>query len=325
MEKRFQTKMFLSQGKSQCEIARILSISRKSVQIISKKIDSNISVEDRPKSGRPKVLNTRDERSLIIASKKAPFKTARQLQSDSGLTNKSSLSTIKRVLRRNNLFGRIAAPKPQLNAKQKQKRLAFAKNHKEWNATDWGKVIFSDECKLELHPRRREFVRRPPNSRYNSKYVRKTTKFSPGVMVWGAIRSDGKRIISRCPANIDSSAYQRILDSGFETIYNTRWIFQQDGASSHTSKSTMEYLTNKSIRLLPNFPPQSPDLTIIENMWDLLKTKVKERNPSNLNDLWKFSVEEWHKIPQDTISKLFGSLPDRIAATVKARGGNTKY
>ena len=47
---------------------------------------------------------------------------------------------------------------------------------------------------------------------------------------------------------------------------------------------------------MPNFPPQSPDLTIIEHMLDLLKIRVKERNPTNLDDLWNYSVDEWHKI-----------------------------
>ena len=60
-------------------------------------------------------------------------------------------------------------------------------------------------------------------------------------------------------------------------------------------------------------------------MWDLLKIRIIERNPTNLDDLWNYSVDEWHKIPQESFNKLFESLPDRVAAVIKCKGGNTKF
>ena len=48
-------------------------------------------------------------------------------------------------------------------------------------------------------------------------------------------------------------------------MYNSRFIFQQDGAPYHRSQKTIDYLNSHSIRRIKNWPSQSPDLSIIEN------------------------------------------------------------
>ncbi len=40
---------------------------------------------------------------------------------------------------------RIPCVKPLLNNRQHQKRLAWAKDKKDWTAAEWSKVMFSDE------------------------------------------------------------------------------------------------------------------------------------------------------------------------------------
>ena len=49
-------------------------------------------------------------------------------------------------------------------------------------------------------------------------------------MLWGAIRSEGSRVLVRCDEKMNSEAYQRILAQNLNNIYHTRYIFQQDGA-----------------------------------------------------------------------------------------------
>ncbi len=43
---------------------------------------------------------------------------------------------------------RIPCVKPLLNNRQRQKRLAWAKDKKDWTAPEWSKVMFSDESKF---------------------------------------------------------------------------------------------------------------------------------------------------------------------------------
>ena len=67
---------------------------------------------------------------------------------------------------------------------------------------------------------------------------------------------------------MDSNCYQTILDETLPEMYTSRRLFQQDGASYHTSISTTAYLRSKSIRMLSHWSAQSPDLSVIENLWD---------------------------------------------------------
>jgi transposase len=51
------------------------------------------------------------------------------------------------------------------------------------------------------------------------------------------------------------------------------WLFQQDGAPCHRAVATRNFLEDNGIELLP-WPPKSPDLSIIENVWAYIKDTV---------------------------------------------------
>ena len=61
-----------------------------------------------------------------------------------------SRSTIYRRLRCMDLWSHIPCTKPLLNAKQKNKRLRFARKYSEWTEEDWRKVVFSYESKFVI-------------------------------------------------------------------------------------------------------------------------------------------------------------------------------
>jgi hypothetical protein len=44
-----------------------------------------------------------------------------------------------------------------------------------------------------------------------------------------------------------------------------------------------------------------------------------------LKQLENVLQEEWYKIPLDTVQNLYESIPRRIAALLKAKGGPTTY
>jgi hypothetical protein len=44
-----------------------------------------------------------------------------------------------------------------------------------------------------------------------------------------------------------------------------------------------------------------------------------------MHELWLRVEKEWNSIPVTECTKLIESMPRRIAAVIKAKGGNTKY
>jgi len=75
------------------------------------------------------------------------------------------------------------------------------------------------------------------------------------------------------------------------------------------------------------WPPQSPDLNPIEHLWWYLKRKVAEypEDPHSIHELWNRVDAEWNKIPKEVCLNLIESMPRRIVAVLKAKGGQTKY
>ena len=98
--------------------------------------------------------------------------------SELNLTEKISARTVRHHLQiKLNPKAFKPAKKPLLSAKNLRDRLNFCKKYKTWTAEQWMKVLFSDEVKNVQFSGTKQFVRRPPNKRYNPKYTIQTVKF----------------------------------------------------------------------------------------------------------------------------------------------------
>ena len=100
---------------SQRKIAMDLNISKHGVQRILTKFQQYKTLEDLQKSGRPRRNDDRCEGLLIRDLRCHPKKTARELQIDWRSSKPTSMSTVKSILRKYKLLGRIAARKLFLN------------------------------------------------------------------------------------------------------------------------------------------------------------------------------------------------------------------
>jgi len=312
--------------KTQSEVSRELGISQPAVRAIWFKYLNTGSIKNLNRSGRPLKTTEKERRLIGRISKKSPFLTARQIGNELGIYSKVSIYTVRRVLRNCGLFGRIAARKPLLNKNQILKRQQWCKAYSVFSVTDWKNVIFSDESRIERFSMRRRYVRRPIYQRFLPRYTTKTVKYGGfSILVWGAIKGDGSRILIRCPARLDSNAYQAVLDAGLQELLDGNSIFMHDGAPCHRSLSTRNYLDGRNICVLCDWPPQSPDFNPIENLWSIVKEKVAMQNPKNSDELWNCTKQQWDLLGNDVIVKLYDTMPGRIKVAMKCKGHQLKY
>jgi hypothetical protein len=103
-------------------------------------------------------------------------------------------------------------------------------------------------------------------------------------------------------------------------------IFPQDNDPKHTSRRAREWFEEHDINVL-DWPAQSSDVNVIEHLWETLKKKLQayKNPPKGVWELWERVAVEWGKITAEDCQKLIESMPRRIEAVIKAKGGQTKY
>ena len=65
----------------------------------------------------------------------------------------------------------------------------------------------------------------------------------------------------------------------------------------------------------------------IEHLWRYVKIKLAldRSQPKNADDMWAKFERVWDAIPTNFCEELINSMPKRVKALIKARGGHTKY
>jgi transposase len=323
----------LNARESTRQIASQLGVSHTTV--------NNIRLQSMPdtqktRRGRPSKLTAVDKRMLVRMVTSGQADNASQLKHKLHDTVGVDISTktIRRALKQSGLKAVVKKKKPRLSARHIRQRLDFALQYQNWTVEDWKRVIWSDETKINrLGSDGREWVWKKPNSSINDQQIQGTVKFGGGsLMIWGCMTAKGAGYACRINGRMDAQLYTNILDD--ELIQTLQYyeldrkdiVFQQDNDPKHTSSLARQWFENNDIEVLP-WPPQSPDLNPIEHLWQSLKRRLAayETEPTGMHELWQRVEAEWNNIPMQECLDLIESMPRRISAVVKAKGGHTQY
>ncbi len=142
-------------------------------------------------------------------------------------------------------------------------------------------------------------------------------------MISGAMSSAGVGPLCFFKTNVTAPVYQDILEhfmlpSADQLYKDADLIFQQDLAPAHTAKSTKSSLNDLGVGVL-DWPANSPVLNPIENLWGIVKRKMRNKRPKNANELKVTVKETWASIPHQQCHKLITSMQCRIEAILKAK------
>ena len=100
----------------------------------------------------------------------------------------------------------------------------------------------------------------------------------------------------------------------------------QDNCSIHRARDVQQWFRVHNIELL-DWPPYSPDLNIIENVWGRIVRNWENEDERTEAALDAHTKREWERYRGDVVyfENLATSMRDRIAAVREADGGHTPY
>ena len=217
-----------------------------------------------------------------------------------------------------------------LTARHRAARLHWAQRHFRWGRQQWARVLFSDESRFNLsHHDARIRVFRRRGERFADNCLSERDRFGGGsVMVWGGIMGGRKTHLIVVQGNLNAQGYlNQILQPEAVPFLQRHGpaILMHDNAMPHVARICRQFLNRNNVYVLP-WPAVSPDMNLIEHIWDYLGRKVRAgANVHNLRDLENALIQEWNSIPNVVIRRYVRSVRGRLAAFINSRGGHTRY
>lgn len=239
-----------------------------------------------------------------------------------------SLRSLQYFLKENNDFKlRNIKKKIILNDKNKQQRVKIITS---WfnEGIDFNKVIFSDECRFSLDGPD-SFLTWDLFDGSDDGNREKRHSGGGGIMVYGLIGSDGFFKLIRVDGSINGEKYLSLMRDTILPMlrdrYNQDFVYQQDNARPHVAKKVLNFFEESNVKVL-SWPSRSPDLSIIENVWKILKHDVYDQlEIKNTAELWSRIDSAYQKlatVDSHKIINLYKTVVDRCLKVLRNDGSN---
>jgi hypothetical protein len=241
-------------------------------------------------------------------------------------------------------------PAKRLTIATKQKRLAFARANK---SRSWANVMFTDRKKfLFSYPGAKvkpvAWVHKGSRGQAHAVNHPQVCNIYAGLCKHGItkchfVAGTSKQQVpyknkkKKEAKNITMEEYTVVVKSTllpegtrvFTTQGVSRWVLQQDNDPTHTvaipAVASWNSSHGSSIEVLQNWPPNSPDLSPIENVWSYVQGKVNALGCTSYEQFKQAVVDQLKAVPKSMIINLFNSMPKRMAKVIESGGDKTGY
>jgi len=302
--------------------------SRQSMHVLAKKFHETGSVTDKKRSGRPNNMNTDENKENVRTFyQNAPSTSAVR----ASLQLHIPRTSLRRIMKDIEL--KVWRPRllHQMNDDDYDRRIEFC----EWlqqqlheNIDIRDRIIWTDEASFKLngHVNLHNAVY---YSTENPHLVWETNNLSPGICVWGGIRSTGVLGPYFFDGTVNSQLYLDMLrDFAVPQLDTDNDVWMQDGAPPHYGRNVRDFLDNTfemwiGRRGTTEWPPRSPDLTPCDySMWGILKERVYSQNVLTISELKERITTEFAALnnDKDLCRRICHSVQRRIQLCIKSEG-----
>lgn len=140
--------------------------------------------------------------------------------------------------------------------------------------------------------------------------------------------SKGTGYLHIIEGTVNADKYINILEDklilSIPKITSGPYLFQQDIYPCHTAKKVKEWMSLKSVLLLP-WIASSPDMSPIETLWGIMKKELKRSPVKTVPELKARLREIWEQFTPLFCESLVGSMPRRIRDILAKKGGVTNW
>lgn len=341
--------------------AHAVGCSPKAVRLWVHRMATQQTLKSRPSRGRPSMISAAAAAQLLQAMEHEGMHAEQAAQSlvlkGTLLSAPSKTTIIKAAQRAARLTGkplvcRRGQPKKELTADTRAKRVAFALKWRK--VKDWSQVVFTDRAKFPftfpgIQVPSCKWVRRGEDWTAPKPNKASVVNLYCGLTPWGMTKAHlvtgttGLKHSSpftnkqgKEARNITASEYKTVVEKTLlpsaQSIYSARgqssFKFQQDNDPTHrgTRGWIKEWKKKRGmVELVDPWPPNSPDLNPIENIWAWVNQKMRKKGCSSFKEFQAELLLTLKTIPQHVITNLYKSMPRRISQVLEKEGDKIKY
>lgn len=319
-------------GLTQSDVAQRLHIARSTVQLWWNRWQKQGNVDRVARSGRPSLSSRHILQTVRRSIQRNPWQSYPRIRHENPCLRHLSRRTVNRYALSMNYHARRPLQRIPLGVCHRRNRLHWCNLRRDMTVENWSSIIFSDESRFTLDFNDgRLTVHRLSGTRFQDNLIAQHDRYGGGsIMVWGAISFNSRSDLVIINGSLNAQRYidEILRPVAIPFLYDDEaTIYQQDNARPHSAEISKHFLSENEVSVL-EWPARSPDLSIIEHVWDILGRRLQseyDSPPYSLDVLRIRLLEQWNFISQNDIQNLYRSLPGRLAECIQKRGGHTHY
>ncbi|GFX00775.1 transposable element Tc1 transposase [Trichonephila clavipes] len=237
--------------------------------------------------------------------------------------------TEARRLHGGGLFARRPVRYVPVTPAHRRSRSLWCREHRNWRDNEWGRVLFTDESRFSFSSdSHRILIWRERGSRnHPSNIIERDRYGGRGVLVWEAsclvvvqTFTSSTQVQSTGPVIVTRFFFHMCV------FLKALWVCSSFSWTTMHHVIAEQLLESEDIERM-DWPARSPDLNLIEHVWDFLGRRLAARTlpPVTIRELRLVLQDEWAAMPQQLIDTLILSMGRRCETCLAVRGDHIPY